>query len=225
MSFKEKTRKSPKKKTATTHKIKVKKGGYEVTITEEPRKARKKTKSKVKKTTKPIKKKIAKKKPVTKIAKPTKVKKDAKKKPTEVHYHSTKEIKVEKALIENFIGLQKVMVNLSVKFDELSKQISKLLTLFEISAKSLAQKDFQKEKKDKETKQILEKLDKISEHSGLIGKGLALIHDINKEQGKPSLPTMGPGTPRTRSMPPRPRPQGMPGFQRSISSRVQEQDA
>ncbi|KHO55254.1 MAG: hypothetical protein QT10_C0004G0041 [archaeon GW2011_AR19] len=38
---------------------------------------------------------------------------------------------VEKILVENFVSLQKVMTNLSVKFDELSSQISKLLELFE----------------------------------------------------------------------------------------------
>jgi len=60
--------------------------------------------------------------------------KNEKTKSTEVVYHSTKEIKVERALIENFIGLQKVMVSLSAKFDNLSSQISNLLHLFELSA-------------------------------------------------------------------------------------------
>ena len=42
-------------------------------------------------------------------------------------------------LVENFVSLQKVMTNLSIKFDNLSMQISKLLELFEISAKTLAE--------------------------------------------------------------------------------------
>ena len=37
---------------------------------------------------------------------------------------------LEKVLIDNFVSLQKVMVNLSVKFDDLTNQISKLLELF-----------------------------------------------------------------------------------------------
>ena len=49
---------------------------------------------------------------------------------------------VEKALIENFISTQRVLVNLSIKIDGLATQISKLLELFEISAKALAEKNF-----------------------------------------------------------------------------------
>src|SRR3990170_8537718 len=78
--------------------------------------------------------------------------------PTEVVYHSTKEIKVERALIENFIGLQKVMVNLSAKFDSLSSQISNLLQLFEISAKALARKEISSHE-NVEAKRVMEKLD------------------------------------------------------------------
>ena len=48
---------------------------------------------------------------------------------------------VEKILVENFVSLQKVLTNLSVKFDELSNNISKLLELFELSATALAKKD------------------------------------------------------------------------------------
>ncbi|MEX0920323.1 MAG: hypothetical protein WDZ69_01940 [Candidatus Pacearchaeota archaeon] len=94
-----------------------------------------------------------------------------------------KEKETDKALTDNFIALQKVMVNLSSKFDGLSTQISKLLELFEISAKSLAQKDFEKNKENKDSKEILEKLDNISQQAGLIGKGLVLIHEASGGRG------------------------------------------
>ncbi len=41
----------------------------------------------------------------------------------------------EELLIENFVSLQKVMTNLSIKFENLSDNINKLLTIFELSAK------------------------------------------------------------------------------------------
>jgi hypothetical protein len=41
----------------------------------------------------------------------------------------------EDVLIENFVGLQKAMMNLSIKFENLSDNISKLLNVFELSAK------------------------------------------------------------------------------------------
>lgn len=148
---------------------------------------------------------------------------------TKVKYESVKEIKVDKVLLDNFVALQKVLVNLSSKFDDLSNQISKLLNLFEISAKSLVQKDTQTDKQDKETQKILERLDKVSEHAGLIGKGLALIHDINKEEGKPGLPTIKPQIkpfpPKPRPIPPRRPAQGMQGYQRSISHKVSGENA
>ncbi|MBU2616224.1 MAG: hypothetical protein KKC19_03915 [Nanoarchaeota archaeon] len=84
-----------------------------------------------------------------------------------------------KILVDNFIGLQKVMVDLAGKFDGLSVNISKLLDLFEASAKHLAKKDFETEKANGDSEKILEKLDALSEKAGLIGKGLALIHEAN----------------------------------------------
>lgn len=85
------------------------------------------------------------------------------------------ETDIEKILIENFVSLQKVMTNLAVKFDSLSEQISKLLELFEISAKTLAEKGYSMG----EDKKILEKLDSLLEHNKVIAKGIALLHERN----------------------------------------------
>ena len=54
------------------------------------------------------------------------------------------------------------MVNLSIKFDDLTNQISKLLELFETSAKVLAEKDFDIEKNNRENIKILRKIRKCS---------------------------------------------------------------
>lgn len=100
----------------------------------------------------------------------------------EVHHikHTPEDFKVEKVLIENFVSLQKVMTNMAVKFDNLSNQISKLLELFEISAKTLAEKDY--ETKDREeAKKIAEKLDNLLDQNKVIAKGIALLHERNSE--------------------------------------------
>ena len=115
-------------------------------------------------------------------------------KSTRVVYHSTKEIKVEQALIENFIGLQKVMVKLSSKFETLSGQISRLLQLFESSAKSLARRELSFQE-NPDTKKILDRLEGLSAQSGLIGKGLALMHETRSGEGMPQPPM-----PRQRNM-------------------------
>ena len=94
---------------------------------------------------------------------------------------STQErVGVEKVLIENFVSLQHVMANLAVRFDNLSGQISKLLELFEISAKTLAEKGALGE--DKTDKKIAEKLDNLLEQNKIIARGVALLHERNSPE-------------------------------------------
>ena len=92
----------------------------------------------------------------------------------------------ERILVENFVSLQKVMVNLSVKFENLTQQISKLLDLFEISAKALAEKDFEVEKNNKENIEMLGKMDNVLDQNKTIAKGLSLMHErIDEPQNYP----------------------------------------
>jgi len=83
----------------------------------------------------------------------------------------------EKILIENFIALQRVITNLSIKFDKLTNQISSLLELFEVSAKTLAEKDFDIKKENRDNKQIIEKIDNLLEQNRTIARGVALVHE------------------------------------------------
>ncbi len=95
-------------------------------------------------------------------------------------------IKVDKVLIENFVSLQKVMTNLAVKFDNLSSQISKLLELFEISAKTLAEKgDVRESGTDKE---LAEKIDNLLEQNKIFAKGLALLHEKSSQEPQYKMP-------------------------------------
>lgn len=107
--------------------------------------------------------------------------------PSKGHLPIHGEQNIEKVLVENFVSLQKVMTNLSVKFDSLTKQISKLLELFEISAKALAKKDFALEKGDKD-KKIIEKIDNLLDQNKTIAQGLTLVHEKIPEQKKFSSP-------------------------------------
>jgi len=153
----------------------------------------------------------------TKSRAKTATKRKTKTKKTRSSPRKRSEIKIDRALTDNFITLQKIMVNFSTRFDVLSNQISKLLELFEISAKSLARKDLETDKENKDIKKILEKLDNISQQSGLIGKGRALIHDLRSEKEQPVTP------PQQRPpIPPRKPAPGMQGYQRSIASRDSE---
>ena len=104
---------------------------------------------------------------------------------------TSSEVKVEKILIENFVALQKVMTNLSIKFNNLATQISKLLELFEISAKALAEKDFSLEKETNENKKIIEKIDNLLEQNKIIARGLTLLHEPVFDRGN-YIPTQRP---------------------------------
>lgn len=81
---------------------------------------------------------------------------------------------VQLALIENFVSLQKVLTNLSIKFDSLSDNISRLLQLFEISAKSFIKKT---EEGNPEENDLLRKLDTLLEQNKTVAKGVTLMEE------------------------------------------------
>ncbi|MFH1586062.1 MAG: hypothetical protein ABIB79_04800 [archaeon] len=149
------------------------------------------------------------------------------------------EAALERVLIENFVSLQKVMTNLSVRLDDLTDKMGKLLDVFEISAKALAKKDFQFGKDDLK---ILNKLDKLAEDNKVIARGLTLIHEGSQsdyyEPGsesldampqpmqkpsllplpkKPRMPMRKPSNAQTQEETP-----GFEGYQKSISSQPRE---
>lgn len=89
----------------------------------------------------------------------------------------------DKILVENFIGLQRAMTNLAVKFEDLSDNISKLLGIFEISAK-----DFLENKGSSSMsveKDLINKLNSLLEQNKAIAKGLLIMNDSNRRQEQP----------------------------------------
>ncbi len=143
------------------------------------------------------------------------------------------ESQVNKILVENFVSLQKVMVNLSTKFEGLASQISKLLELFEVSAKTIAEKDFEADKASKENKKILEKIDSILEQNKTIARGMTLMNEkideaLSKVEAEQSPPIFEkPIERQIRTLPPlnlskqmlRSEPEE--GYQKSINPKTQ----
>lgn len=81
----------------------------------------------------------------------------------------------EKILIDNFIGLQKVMVNLSMKFENLSNNITKLLGVFETSARDyMVNKGRSSPDKDRE---YLAQLNTLLEQNKAISRGIMQIDE------------------------------------------------
>ena len=113
-------------------------------------------------------------------------------------------VEMQPVLVENFIALQRVMINLSQKFENLNVQTSKLLELFETSAKALAKKDFKlgNEADLESQKQIMDKVNTLSEQNKIIAKGLTMLHEQQETQPTQMMPTaqeMQIGMPRTNA--------------------------
>ena len=98
---------------------------------------------------------------------------------------------IEQILVDNFTNLQKVLTNLSIKFDELSTNMSKLLQLFEISAKSFAEKYSNKNpeevvnKSQQTDKEYLNKLDSLLDQNKTIAKGIMLMEERIRKRNSP----------------------------------------
>jgi len=93
---------------------------------------------------------------------------------------------LERQLVENLVELQKVHTNLAEKFDKLSSEISQLLSLFELTARSFAKHPaIQATEKDKE---FLDKIDLLLNQNKTIARGLGLMEEKIRERmyGGPS---------------------------------------
>lgn len=126
------------------------------------------------------KKKTSKKKSTKKTSKKT-PKKTTKTEKVIIERPSSQDTQTMKMLMSNFVSLQKVLTNLSSKLDDVSTQMSKLLDLFEISAKSLADKDFDFMNKSG-NKDLDKKLDSLVEQNKTIARGFTLMNDKLSQQ-------------------------------------------
>lgn len=126
---------------------------------------------------------MAKKRGQTKIIEKTTVKSfvNTNKKPRQ---HVEKTSKLDKTLIENFVALQKVLTNLSIKLDNLANQTSRLLDIFEKSAEALSNREFNSEVQ--ETGKILEGLRNLSEQNKVIARGLTSMHEQKPVERAPA---------------------------------------
>ena len=98
--------------------------------------------------------------------------------------------KLNLILIENFVNLQKAVTNLAGKFEDLSDNISKLLQLFEISARSFSEKLSTSVPEIEKDREFLDKLNRLLDQNKVIAKGLSLMEEKLKERvygsvGKP----------------------------------------
>tara|TARA_Y100000310_G_scaffold315639_1_gene366417 strand:- start:399 stop:944 length:546 start_codon:yes stop_codon:yes gene_type:complete len=94
--------------------------------------------------------------------------------------------KLEEKMIENMNSLQKVNINIAEKFDGLTKELSKLLGLFETTAQIFAN-DPMHQVTDKDT-EFLEKVNEVLDQNKTIAKGLTIMEDKLRNREYPELP-------------------------------------
>lgn len=105
----------------------------------------------------------------------------------------------EELLIENFVGLQHAMTNMSIKFGALSDNISKLLQIFEESAKNFVSGG------KPDDAELLSKIDSLLNQNKTIAKGLVLMEGKlrgRSEGGPVGVPQPRMGYNRTPTMQP-----------------------
>ena len=88
----------------------------------------------------------------------------------------------EELLIENFVGLQHAMTNMSIKFGGLSDNIAKLLQVFEESAKNFVSGG------KPDDAEMLNKIDSLLNQNKTIAKGLVLME--GKLRGRSENPSI-----------------------------------
>ncbi len=93
---------------------------------------------------------------------------------------------INQALIDNFITLQKVLTNLTLKFEELSNNIEKLLNVFEITAKNFAEKTKDINLNQRESdKDLIEKLNSLLDQNKTISKGILMMEEKVRSRMSP----------------------------------------
>lgn len=98
----------------------------------------------------------------------------------------------EEMLIENFVGLQRAMINLSMKFENLSDNISKLLNVFEVSARDyMVNKGRTSPEVDKD---LLNRINMLIDQNKNIMGAIRSLEDKTKKQ-EPIKTPMAPITP------------------------------
>lgn len=104
----------------------------------------------------------------------------------------------EEMLIENFVGLQHAMTNLSIKFGSLTEQIVSLLRIYEESAINLTQGG---KVNDKE---LLDKINSLLDQNKTIAKGLVMMEGKLRgrtgEMNEPETPNQNISLPQSSAI-------------------------
>jgi len=98
----------------------------------------------------------------------------------------------EELLIENFVGLQHAMTNLSIKFEKLSDSMIKLLQVFEESAKSYLGGNKSNDE------DLIKKINSLLDQNKTIARGLVVMEEKVRHRVEPPQQNNFNDVPRNR---------------------------
>lgn len=110
----------------------------------------------------------------------------------------------EEILIENFVGLQHAMTNLSIKFGALSDNINRLLQIFEEAARNFSGMPSDRTEDSEMNKDMIRKIDSLLDQNKTIAQGLVIMEEklrAKAEQVAPPIHNEIAARPRPKPLP------------------------
>jgi len=112
----------------------------------------------------------------------------------------------EEILIENFVGLQHAMTNLSIKFSALSDNINRLLQIFEEAARNFSGAPSSRTEDSEMNKDMIRKIDSLLDQNKTIAQGLVIMEEKLRAKAEPLV------VPISHNEIARPRPRPLPNL-------------
>lgn len=97
---------------------------------------------------------------------------------------SPKRSKEMQLLVENNVKLQGVLADVSVELKSLTKEITKLLGVFQEAGKTFGEEKAVEDVEEEKQRDLIPKLDNLIDQNKAIAKALILLESTIKEKGR-----------------------------------------
>lgn len=88
-------------------------------------------------------------------------------------------------LIENSVALQKVLTDVALSLNQLTKELRQLLDMFKEAGKTLGEDKASQAVAHEDKKAVVDKLDTLLDQNRTIARGLVLLESSMKEKDRP----------------------------------------
>ena len=88
-------------------------------------------------------------------------------------------------LVENSVALQKVLTDVALSLNQLTKELRQLLDMFKEAGKTLGEDKASQAVAHEDQKAVADKLDTLMDQNRTIARGLVLLESSMKEKDRP----------------------------------------